>query len=121
MMTNATASTAKRIRGDISTERNWREKSLEEMAERDWRIFREDFNITTKGGNVPKPLREWDESDLIPAPIRKVVFEIGYKEPTPIQVGSVALWEVIVVVVLDRVRCAHFSIAPSHSNRHAEP
>ena len=25
------------------------EKPLDEMTERDWRIFKEDFNITTKG------------------------------------------------------------------------
>lgn len=29
-------------------EKHWTEKSLEEMSERDWRIFREDFNIAYK-------------------------------------------------------------------------
>ena len=55
------------------------------MTERDWRIFREDFNITTKGGNMPKPIREWDEAESIPAAIRRIIFDIGYTEPTPIQ------------------------------------
>ena len=32
------------------------------MRERDWRILREDFSISTKGGNIPKPLRYWKES-----------------------------------------------------------
>ena len=30
-------------------DRHWSEKPLTEMKERDWRIFKEDFNITTKG------------------------------------------------------------------------
>jgi len=30
------------------------------MRERDWRIFKEDFNITTKGGNIPNPIRSWN-------------------------------------------------------------
>jgi hypothetical protein len=32
-----------------SCHRHWSEKRLEDMEERDWRIFKEDFNITTKG------------------------------------------------------------------------
>ncbi|CAG8790088.1 35046_t:CDS:10, partial [Gigaspora margarita] len=42
---------------------HWSEKPLSEMKERDWRIFKEDFNITTK----------------------EILANIGYKEPTPIQ------------------------------------
>uniref|UniRef100_A0A915KJZ3 Uncharacterized protein n=1 Tax=Romanomermis culicivorax TaxID=13658 RepID=A0A915KJZ3_ROMCU len=38
------------------------------MTDRDWRIFREDYNITIKGGNIPKPLRNWTES-IIPKAI----------------------------------------------------
>lgn len=34
------------------------------MNERDWRIFREDFNISFKGSNVPNPLRKWEEAPL---------------------------------------------------------
>ena len=30
-------------------DRHWSKKSLEEMCERDWRILREDFTISTKG------------------------------------------------------------------------
>jgi len=30
-------------------ERHWTEKPLEEMRERDWRIFREDFSISARG------------------------------------------------------------------------
>ncbi|KAI7897581.1 P-loop containing nucleoside triphosphate hydrolase protein [Cokeromyces recurvatus] len=65
-------------------ERHWTEKPLEQMKDRDWRIFKEDFNISTKGGNIPHPLRSWDESG-IPENILKIIKSIGYKEPTPIQ------------------------------------
>lgn len=30
-------------------DRHWSKKKNDEMTERDWRIFREDFNISTKG------------------------------------------------------------------------
>jgi ATP-dependent RNA helicase DDX23/PRP28 len=46
------------------------------MKDRDWRIFREDFNISARGG--------WRESK-IPPKILDVIEEIGYKEPSPIQ------------------------------------
>lgn len=42
-------------------DRHWSEKSLSQMTERDWRIFREDYGIATKGGNIPCPIRSWDE------------------------------------------------------------
>ncbi|KAI6189591.1 DEAD box ATP-dependent RNA helicase [Aphelenchoides bicaudatus] len=64
--------------------RHWSKKSLEEMQERDWRIFREDYNITIKGGKVPKPLRSWGEANL-PKEVHDVILKVGYKEPTPIQ------------------------------------
>ncbi|GJE90850.1 DEAD/DEAH box helicase [Phanerochaete sordida] len=65
-------------------ERHWSEKKLEEMKERDWRIFREDFSIASRGGQIPHPLRSWTESD-IPQPILDVIERIGYKDPSPIQ------------------------------------
>ncbi|KAI0724072.1 DEAD-domain-containing protein [Fomitopsis betulina] len=65
-------------------ERHWSEKPLEEMKERDWRIFREDFSIAARGGQIPHPLRSWAES-TIPQPILDIVDQIGYKEPSPIQ------------------------------------
>ena len=37
--------------------KTWREKSIEEMNERDWRIFREDNEIYIRGGRVPPPFR----------------------------------------------------------------
>ncbi|KFD54612.1 hypothetical protein M514_04557 [Trichuris suis] len=65
-------------------DRHWRQKSLEEMAERDWRIFREDYNISIKGGNVPKPLRSWEDGNF-PQEVLDVIRKVGYEEPTPIQ------------------------------------
>ncbi|THH01249.1 hypothetical protein EW026_g1410 [Hermanssonia centrifuga] len=65
-------------------ERHWTEKSLDEMKERDWRIFREDFSIAARGGQIPHPLRSWSESG-IPEQILEVIEKIGYKDPSPIQ------------------------------------
>ncbi|KAI8998524.1 DEAD-domain-containing protein [Trametes punicea] len=65
-------------------ERHWSEKPLEEMKERDWRIFREDFSIAARGGQIPHPIRSWRESS-IPIEILDIIDKIGYKEPSPIQ------------------------------------
>lgn len=81
-------------------DRHWTEKPLDQMTERDWRIFKEDFNITTKGkvkdtcfwhkiniqlgGNIPRPIRSWEESQLPPR-VLEIIEGVGYKEPTPIQ------------------------------------
>jgi ATP-dependent RNA helicase DDX23/PRP28 len=64
--------------------RHWSEKALDEMTERDWRIFREDFNITTRGGKLPNPLRDWEEANL-PYEIMDALRRAGYKEPSAIQ------------------------------------
>eukprot|EP01006_Ploeotia_vitrea_P057285 TRINITY_DN68164_c0_g2_i1.p2 TRINITY_DN68164_c0_g2~~TRINITY_DN68164_c0_g2_i1.p2 ORF type:complete len:537 (-),score=300.02 TRINITY_DN68164_c0_g2_i1:44-1594(-) len=64
--------------------RHWKEKRLDEMTERDWRIFKEDFNIVTRGHNVPQPMRSWRESGL-PDDILHTLDRIGYKEPSAIQ------------------------------------
>ena len=47
-------------------ERHWSDKPLKEMMHRDWRIFKEDFNIVTKGGNIPNGIRSWAELDIQP-------------------------------------------------------
>merc|ERR1719427_33188 len=65
-------------------ERHWTEKELDAMQERDWRIFREDFNISTKGGNVPRPIRSWEESSIHPT-ILEIVKKLNYTDPSPIQ------------------------------------
>ncbi|KAJ2146273.1 mRNA splicing protein prp28 [Coemansia sp. RSA 678] len=70
--------------GAFSDERHWSDKPLSEMRDRDWRIFKEDFSISCKGGRIPHPYRSWSESN-IPKAILRVVEDIGYREPTPIQ------------------------------------
>ncbi|CAH1765657.1 9011_t:CDS:2 [Entrophospora sp. SA101] len=59
-------------------------KPLTEMKERDWHIFKEDFNIATKGGSIPNSIRPWKEFGL-PQRILDLIENIGHKEPTPIQ------------------------------------
>lgn len=73
-----------RERRAVVDERHWSDKSLAEMKERDWRIFREDFSISARGGGIPHPLRSWSES-AIPGQILDCIERIGYKEPSPIQ------------------------------------
>ncbi len=65
-------------------DRHWTDKELEAMTERDWRIFREDYSIAIKGGSVPHPIRNWKEAEL-PEEILKIIDDVGYKEPSPIQ------------------------------------
>lgn len=70
--------------------KHWSEKPLNEMRERDWRIFKEDFGIQTKGGGIPNPMRKWEESDL-PKTLLNVVSQVGYTEPTPIQRAAIPI------------------------------
>ena len=65
-------------------DRHWTDKGLEKMTERDWRIFREDYNIAIKGGNIPHPIRHWEEANLAEE-ILEIIKNVGYTEPTPIQ------------------------------------
>ncbi|KAM3181394.1 DEAD (Asp-Glu-Ala-Asp) box polypeptide 23 [Hymenolepis weldensis] len=75
---------AKREAREKWDDRHWTEKSLEEMTYRDWRIFREDYGISTKGGNLPNPIRSWKESS-IHKDLLDVIEKVGYAEPTAIQ------------------------------------
>ena len=65
-------------------ERHWSEKTLAEMKDRDWRIFREDFSIAARGGQIPLPLRYWKEAN-IPSQIQEIIDDVGYAEPSAIQ------------------------------------
>lgn len=62
-------------------DRHWSQKKLDEMTDRDWRIFREDYSITTKGGKIPNPIRSWKDSSL-PPHILEVIDKCGYKVGT---------------------------------------
>ena len=69
---------------------HWSEKKLEHMRERDWRIFKEDFSIATKGGAIPHPMRNWDESGL-PYSIMQIVEQVGYTEPSAMQRAAIPI------------------------------
>lgn len=77
---------------DIATKDNadrdmgthWSGKPLADMTERDWRIFREDFDIRIKGGRATLPLRFWSEAGF-PPQIARAVQDAGYADPSPIQ------------------------------------
>ncbi|OQE46985.1 hypothetical protein PENCOP_c001G01849 [Penicillium coprophilum] len=71
-------------------DKHWSEKRLDLMRERDWRIFKEDFNIATKGGSVPNPMRSWEESQL-PKRLLELVDRVGYKDPTAIQRAAIPI------------------------------
>ncbi|XP_020582137.1 DEAD-box ATP-dependent RNA helicase 21 [Phalaenopsis equestris] len=75
---------------DMRVDRHWTEKTLEEMTERDWRIFREDYNISYKGSRIPRPMRKWSESKLS-TELLKAVEKAGYKKPSPIQMAAIPL------------------------------
>ena len=76
-----------RSRGDT---RHWSTKPLADMATRDWRIMREDFNIVMRGANIPNPLRSWGESGLH-AEILQQMSRLGFSEPTPVQRAAVPI------------------------------
>ena len=84
-MKKAKEQSARRTLGE-----HWSEKSLSEMKQRDWRILKENYGIATKGGAIPNPLRDWEESDL-PRTLLDIVAQVGYKEPTPIQRAAIPI------------------------------
>ena len=69
---------------------HWSDKALEDMTERDWRIFREDFNITYKGGRLPLPCA-WNECAALPNEILRAIAKVGYEKPSPIQMASIPI------------------------------
>ncbi|CUM45338.1 Pre-mRNA-splicing ATP-dependent RNA helicase PRP28 [Debaryomyces fabryi] len=73
------------------TDKHWSEKQLEEMTTRDWRIFKEDYNITSKGGDIDNPLRSWAESKLPTKLLNILIKDLDYDSPTPIQRASIPL------------------------------
>nr|XP_043618705.1 DEAD-box ATP-dependent RNA helicase 21-like [Erigeron canadensis] len=78
----------------MRVDQHWSEKKLGKMTDKDWRIFREDFNISYKGSKIPRPMRSWAESglsDLCPQLLKAVVDRAGYKTPSPIQMAAIPL------------------------------
>ena len=61
--------------------------ALEDMTDRDWRIFRENHDIIVRGNgvHVPDPIRHWkDVADFVPSDIMRNIERAGFKKPTPI-------------------------------------
>ena len=74
--------------GRNGIDKHWSEKRLDQMRERDWRIFKEDFNISTRGGSIPNPMRSWNESTL-PKRLLDIVDSVGYTEPSAVQRAAI--------------------------------
>ena len=70
------------------TSLHWSEKQRSEMTVRDWRIFREDHRMSTRGGRVPHPSRTFEEMGLSEAVMRGVR-AAGYDRPTAIQMQAI--------------------------------
>ena len=66
-------------------------KPLQYMTKRDWRIFRENYDIVVKGGKAPPPLRRFNESPDPNVPaihsslLQALQRTLKFKEPSPIQ------------------------------------
>jgi ATP-dependent RNA helicase DDX23/PRP28 len=67
---------------------HWKQKLSSEMTQRDWRIFREDYQISVSGRDVPNAFRSWSESNL-PRALLDAVHRAGYTKPTPIQMQAI--------------------------------
>ncbi len=72
-------------------DRHWSKKSLAEMTSRDWRIFREDHDITLKGSKAPLPIRDWKESSLLPDFVCKALDRAGFSKPMDVQVQGIPI------------------------------
>jgi ATP-dependent RNA helicase DDX23/PRP28 len=87
----AAAATDRYDGDDMRVDIHWSDKPLSSMTERDWRIFREDFNISYKGIlHGALPLRSWEEAGF-PDPLMKAVKKAGYIKPSPIQRAAIPL------------------------------
>ena len=61
------------------------------MTARDWRIYRENYEIVVKGGRAPPPLRNFKEAQLHPALLQSIEMVLKYTEPMPIQRQAVPI------------------------------
>jgi ATP-dependent RNA helicase DDX23/PRP28 len=75
----------------IKSTQSLRTKPLSMMTSRDWRIFRENYEIVVKGGRAPPPLRSFREADLHPTLLDALENVMRYREPTPIQRQSIPI------------------------------
>ena len=75
---------------------HWTKKTRDEMTERDWRIFREDYSISFKG--MPSgqekasmlPILKWEDCPMHPDVMRGIR-DARYAKPSPIQMASIPI------------------------------
>lgn len=71
---------------------HWSDKPLEKMNERDWRIFREDYDIAIQGGRALAPLRNWKEAQgRVPGAILQAIEDMKFVTPSPIQMQGIPI------------------------------
>jgi len=96
-------------------DRHWSEKELDEMTERDWRIFREDYNITIKGD------LENDNNECVRVYFKAIYFMLKVVEyPNPFANGrslrlKVKLWKSLKKLVTRNRRPSNGKLFPSAS------
>ena len=77
--------------GEVSSMVTVMEKPIAQMTPRDWRILRENFEITVRGGQAPPPMRSFAESPapylpkVHPALLDAIYNVFHFKEASPIQ------------------------------------
>ncbi|OII77410.1 DEAD DEAH box helicase family protein [Cryptosporidium andersoni] len=69
---------------------HWSYKKRGEMTARDWRIFQEDHSISTRGSNIPDPIRNWSECEDIGIPT-ELLSSIKHDKPTSIQMQCIPI------------------------------
>lgn len=72
----------------LGDSQHWSKKKIKDMTERDWRIFREDHEISITGGKCNFPIRTWDENGF-DSNLRKNIADAGYEKPTSIQMQAI--------------------------------
>lgn len=80
-----------RMDDSMQTNQSLYTKPLSKMTSRDWRIYRENYEIVVKGGRAPPPLRNFIEASLHPALLDAIENVMQYKDPTPIQRQSIPI------------------------------
>jgi hypothetical protein len=72
-------------------------KPIHRMTPRDWRILRENYQITVRGGKAPPPIRSFREQSspdlptLHPALLDAIENVLRFREPTPIQRQAITI------------------------------
>ena len=87
--------TQERERKALWDDRHWTDKSLDEMADRDWRILKEDFSIATKGGRIPNPVRSWEEANL-PGKLLGIIEDLKYDVHAQYILNIIFVWDTCV-------------------------